>query len=577
MRHILTTSTLLLLGVSLLIPQNAASIWIQDGGTFNVDGNYNATNPDIAVDSNTPYVVWSEENASGDKQIYVKKYNGASWIHASGSVESLNVDGNESGHYPGIAAAAGTPYVVWAEDEGNTRVVYCKYLNGTTWEQMGSTSLNVDPNKFADYPAIALDGSTLYITWREDAVSAYHIFVKHWNGTDWEQDGGMLNLDGNEDGGYFPSVELINSIPFISWEEELKIYVKKFNGNSWEQADGILNDNINDNALISFVSNKNSTPYVTWSEVHLGNQRIYLKYYEANQWNLNGYIINNDTNKDAYPSGLEFNSQTPYIVFHEETYVSGQPVDKWHTYVKYFNGLEWLGTESSLNIDTNYDTDISGIGFVNNTLYVVWDEKSSGAQKIYCKYYIPPTPTYTATVTPTATITPTLTCSATYTETPTSTPTFTVTTTSTITPTQSPTYTITNTYTITQTATITPSITKTCTITPSATITSTATISATASPGVLVGKDEILAYPNPARDTMNFIFNLFGDTEIIITIFNITGDKVAEIREIRNNLQNSIITWNCLDIAPGIYLVRAKLKGNGAGKLLKIKKIAIID
>ena len=151
MRRLFTLKMLFLTLALLVTPHICHADWIQDGGTFNVDPARNATSPDIAVDSNTPYVVWSEEDGAGKKQIYVKKYDGITWVHASGSVESLNVDPNESANYPGIAAYNGTPFVCWAEDEGNTRVVYVKYLNGTSWEQMGNT-LNVNSDKFADFP-----------------------------------------------------------------------------------------------------------------------------------------------------------------------------------------------------------------------------------------------------------------------------------------------------------------------------------------------------------------------------------------------------------------------------------------
>lgn len=220
----------------LMVSVNAHADWVQDGGVFNVDPTHNATNPDIAVTNDTPYVVWSEENASGKKQIYVKRNNGITWEFPGGAAVSLNVNTAENANYPAIAAYNGTPYVVWAEDQGNTRQVYVKYLNGTTWTSIGG-SLNVNPSKFADFPAIAMNSSTPYVTWREDATTAYHIFVKHWNGSGWEQDGGMLNLDGNISA-YYPDITLNAANPYVTWMEDFIIYVKKMNGTTWEQVGG---------------------------------------------------------------------------------------------------------------------------------------------------------------------------------------------------------------------------------------------------------------------------------------------------------------------------------------------------
>jgi uncharacterized delta-60 repeat protein len=229
------------------------------------------------------------------------------------------------------------------------------------------------------------------------------------------------------------------------------------------------------------------------------------------------------------------------------------------------------------------------------------------------------TPTYTAspTITCTATITPTSTWTATATVTPpyTATPTYTVTSTATTTMTHSPTKTITPTWTVsltcspTQTNTPTSTITMTYTITKTATRTSTNT--PTTSPSVTLtvsstptntatptysptstntpvklntptatkthqintfGK-EILAYPNPLRDTVFFSWRETTAEKVVISIYNMAGERIAILYG-RGSQQ--LLSWDASSIAPGIYLYQTILTIDGREKRLGIKKIAVV-
>jgi hypothetical protein len=531
----------------LTINPSAYADWIQDGGVFNVDPDHNATSPDIAVDNDIAYVVWSEENASGKKQLYVKKQQTGTWVHASGSVESLNVNPAENANYPKIAAYNGTPYVAWAEDQGNTRQVYVKYLNGTAWQQLtaGSQSLNVNSNKYADYPGLALNGNIPYVTWREDNGTAYQIVVKHWNGSGWEQDGGSLNLDGNQTAEY-PDIVIIAGEPHVTWGEDYKIYVKKYNGTNWGPLDIALNKNINQSAWYSTIANSNFTPYVTWEETNLGIEKIFVKHYNGVHWIQDGNELNINQNRHATGPEIKFDNSTPFVVWFEDTFVLGQFIYINHVYVKHFDGAQWIQDGSSLNIDIDYDAISPRIGFVDSTPYVVWSEKSATNNRIYLKYYIPPTPTVTSTITPTATITPTSTQSATYT----------------VTPTHTPTSTITPTITYTPTITITPSITPTVTITPTLTITPTNSLAQ-----VDLTNAKVLPFPNPADGTMKFLMHLEEAAEVKVTVYNMGGEAVARIEAQLPAGRGQVVTWDCRQAANGIYLAYVSINGRVLDKV----------
>lgn len=250
-------------------------------------------------------------------------------------------------------------------------------------------------------------------------------------------------------------------------------------------------------------------------------------------------------------------SNIPYVLFYEMKYVIGQVFNIRHLFVKHYNGADWIQDGSSLNIDPNYDTRVlnSALGFVDNTAYVVWSEESATNNKVYCKFLVLPTPTYTPTSTATPTITPTSTISPT----------------PTITPTNSATSTHSPTFTHSPTSTITPTITPTSTITPTYTASPTATNTRSLAEVELAGK-AALVYPNPARDQVNFLLHLTEQAKVEIVIYNMTGDLVAKISEDLPAGRGQVVVWKTENISPGIYLADIRLNGKSAGK----QKLAII-
>jgi hypothetical protein len=106
----------------------------------------------MEIYNETPYVTWHEYNGSSN-QIYVKHYNGSAWVQDGGS---LNTNPSNVGFFPDICTTStGVPYVAWHESEGSNHWIYVKHFNGSAWNQDGG-QLNVTPNKYAELPAIAM-------------------------------------------------------------------------------------------------------------------------------------------------------------------------------------------------------------------------------------------------------------------------------------------------------------------------------------------------------------------------------------------------------------------------------------
>jgi surface protein len=165
--------------------------------------------------------------------------------------------------------------------------------------------------------------------------------------------------------------------------------------------------------------------------------------------------------------------------------------------------------------------------------------------------YLAPTPTYTATISPTVTPTPTASPTTTSSATATSTPTANPMATSTATPTANPVTEFTTTYTTTTIPTMT----------------------STPDPLTFIDLNwkNALAYPNPAKDEVRFLLHLSNDARIQIDLYNIHGERVGQLREDRTAGRGQVLTWNCSGVSAGIYL--AKIKINGV--IREVLKVAV--
>lgn len=161
--------------------------------------------------------------------------------------------------------------------EGNK--VYVKRLDGAAWVQEGA-SLNVDPAAYAGEVDISCVGATPYVAWREVNTlvdNQPRLFVKHFDGAKWVQDGGELNIDPAGS----PSEQRIASDgarPYVAWAEflpntEKKVIVKHLEAGAWVQDGDSLNIVASAAANEPQIAFLGTTPYVAWCE----SNRMYVK------------------------------------------------------------------------------------------------------------------------------------------------------------------------------------------------------------------------------------------------------------------------------------------------------------
>jgi hypothetical protein len=159
--------------------------WIDMGGALNVYQDSFISGLSLAVDTtgitptNYPTVAWKEWDGIS-WNIYVKRWTGNRWVRLGGV---LDIQRNRDVGAPSLALSkSGQPVVAWSEATGTRWEIYVKFWNGSSWLSYGiGESLNKSRDKDAFSPSLALDNHDYpVVAWQEAGI-----MVKRWNGSKW--------------------------------------------------------------------------------------------------------------------------------------------------------------------------------------------------------------------------------------------------------------------------------------------------------------------------------------------------------------------------------------------------------
>ena len=153
-------------------------VWQPVGGKLNSGQTASGHHSWITSNGETVYVSWVEKDGSGVFQTYVARWTGTDWLRLGGS---LNADTKRDANNSHVATAAnGSIYAAWVEkDDAGVNQLYVRHWDGNSWILDGG-SLNVDPHRRVTEPHIAVNGNAPYATWVEvdDALNLGLVYVK---------------------------------------------------------------------------------------------------------------------------------------------------------------------------------------------------------------------------------------------------------------------------------------------------------------------------------------------------------------------------------------------------------------
>jgi hypothetical protein len=362
------------------------SEWSFLGSPLNIDANKFAYQPSLAIDaSGVPSVAW-EEDAATTRNVYVKRWNGSSWVSLGAALNSTGGDGAQNASL-GVDGS-GNPVVAWEENTlklpNYQSDVYVKRWNGTAWVQLGG-ALDVSANRNAVYPSLAVAGNgNPVVAWVEYEGFASNLYVKRWTGSAWQSLGGALNLSSG--GAAFPSLALdASGKPVVAWEENSNLYVKRWSGTSWVQVGSTpLDINPTQDAITPSLALDNSgQPVIAWQEFNSNTfYNLYVRRWNGTAWvNVGVNPLETKLSNYAFNASLALDASGNPVVSWEECdatqiHSSGTScLTGADVYAKRFTSQGWQPLGRTLDIRLENDASFSSIARKsNNQPVVAWQE-----------------------------------------------------------------------------------------------------------------------------------------------------------------------------------------------------------
>ncbi|MCX6910683.1 MAG: Ig-like domain-containing protein, partial [Verrucomicrobia bacterium] len=397
------------------------------GGISNTSSNSYAAV--IAVSANLgPIIVWRDE-APGNSDIYVKRWNGSSWVElGSGSASGGGISANsgQSSSPAIVIGADGYPVVAWGDATPGQSEIYVKRWDGSAWVEMGAASAsgggisNTSANSYR--PSLCLGPDNLpVVAWQEFiSGSNYDIFIRKWNGSAWVEmgtgsasGGGVSNNTGTSE---LPCLRRgADGNPVVAWDDSSRgnyeVYVRRWDGSAWaaistgSASSGGVSNNNGVSINTSLAIDGSGRPVVTWQDTLSGMTNIYVRRLESSAWvemgtgSASGGGISNTSGYAERPCVAIGADGNPVIAWRDTSGGSGGDI-----YLRRWDGSSWVelpaGSASGTGISAN-TAGTSLLPFVardnDGSLIVAWQDTAVGNSEIYVRHYPLPMVTVAAT------------------------------------------------------------------------------------------------------------------------------------------------------------------------------------
>ncbi|MCD4813862.1 hypothetical protein K8S19_09260 [bacterium] len=294
----------------------------------------------------------------------------------------LNTNVDHAARFTSVDCAPdGTPYIAFYETTSRYATddkVYVKKWNGTDWEQIGSV---FGQHSYPDIKVVSQN--KIYLACAGANVDQ-DLTAYLWNGSSWANIGSSFRVNATAD--MYPPKLAVDSteMPYMTWYESditpITVYVKKWNGTDWSLVGNHVNDD-GESGIEPFIEVYEDVPYVAYKQ-GFGTAPVYLKFFNGTTWErkINSAVYA----ADSYTMGVSEDG-TFYIVR------SSGPNNYWPQVVSVFysdNGA-WTQLGDSLNLvesipQMNYCT-VSGIAFFENTPLVSVEHYYG--QDVFIKYW----------------------------------------------------------------------------------------------------------------------------------------------------------------------------------------------
>ncbi len=261
------------------------------GGISSNSSKSTATSPAYSANGNL-YVAWHDEPSSGDVEIFVRRWNGSSWVEvgnnsASGGGISNNSGDSTKPHL--IFSPSGIPYIAWSDGSaGDTEIYVKRWSEGVNCYNLNLTHTGNGSDPMA-FPSKSLDcNNGQYVSGENIDLEAYPSngwYVSSWTGTSNDNSNSLFNT---------VTMPSSDHTVVANYEEEQQYYS--------------LTVNVNGNG--SVVINPDQTSYVQGTTVELTAQ-------PGGGWAFSGW--SGDLNGNTNPTLLSMNGDKSVTANFEQT------------------------------------------------------------------------------------------------------------------------------------------------------------------------------------------------------------------------------------------------------------------
>lgn len=395
-----------------------AGIWVElnasasGGGISGTSGTSHL--PALAINgAGQPVVAW-EDNATGQKEILLRAWNGSAWADLNGSATNGGVSNTAaSSEWPALATtASGDPVVLWSEYVSGQYEIHARQWNGATWTAAGLGSASDGGVSQTYYDS---KRSVVAFMASADPVVAWYegngeIYVRTWDGAAWQE----LNEAPITEGGIgtggspYPALGLdAAGNPTIAWSMTVgdyidevatnaEIYVKRWTGSAWAELGGSATGGGISNlpaasATPEVAIDDAGNPFVAWRDWNMSQYEIYLKHWDGAAWA--------ELNSSATGGGISNNygdSKRLDIALDSD----GYPVVAWHQwigsgnleiYVRRWDGAAFveIGQGSATGTGISATSKLSGFPSLalksNGDPVIAWDDEQNGTDQVYVR------------------------------------------------------------------------------------------------------------------------------------------------------------------------------------------------
>lgn len=249
-------------GGEVMVARWSGEAWVEVGaGSMSASGVSNSGGKAQGVqlaygDAGNIVVVWHQAVATLEGNLYVRRFDGAAWVELAGSGTGTGITGSGTARAFGndvVLDATGNPVIAYSNKVSSTNYeLYLKRWDGATWSALGGSASGggISNNTRIDGDsALRVLGGEIYVAWSTfPSGGQADIYVKKWNGTSWVELGtgsasgngiseaatsdSALGLALDEAGR--PVVSWVASTPYTLGSKRY-LHVRRFDGGAWQQ------------------------------------------------------------------------------------------------------------------------------------------------------------------------------------------------------------------------------------------------------------------------------------------------------------------------------------------------------